>query len=81
MIVVSSVIGVSLLWRFWQASNTRHDTPPSQIPSPRFMHSCPANKPKRKPIPAHIPRVEVELTPGNTACAQCGGKLRRLGEV
>jgi len=23
----------------------------------------PANKPKRKPIPDHIPRVEVELTP------------------
>ena len=37
--VVSYVIVVSLLWRFWQASNTSHDTPPSQIPSPRFMHS------------------------------------------
>ena len=24
---------------------------------------APANKPKRKPIPGHIPRVEVELTP------------------
>jgi hypothetical protein len=43
MIVVSSVIGVSLLWRFWQASNTRHDTPPSQIPSPRFMHNSIVN--------------------------------------
>ena len=40
----------------------------------------PADKPKRKPIPDHIPRVEVELTPGNTACAHCAGKLRRLGE-
>ena len=39
MIVVSSVIGVSLIWRFWQASNTRHDTPPAQFPSPRFMYS------------------------------------------
>ena len=39
-----------------------------------------ADKPKRKPIPDHIPRIEVELTPANTACAQCGGKLRRLGE-
>ena len=39
------------------------------------------DKPKRKPIPDHILRVEVELTPGNTACAQCGGKLRRLGEA
>ena len=25
---------------------------------------APADKPKRKPIPDHIPRVEVELTPG-----------------
>ena len=39
-----------------------------------------ADKPKRKPIPDHIPRVEVELTPGSAECAQCGGKLRRLSE-
>ena len=41
---------------------------------------APADKPKRKPIPDHIPRIEVELTPGTEDCAQCGGKLRRLGE-
>ena len=41
---------------------------------------APADKPKRRPIPDHIPRMEIELTPANTACAQCGGKLRRLGE-
>ena len=41
---------------------------------------APVDKPKRKPIPDHIPRVEVELVPGGTECAQCGGKLRRLGE-
>lgn len=46
----------------------------------RLPDDTPADKPKRKPIPDHIPRVEVELTPGNTECAQCGGKLRRLGE-
>ena len=40
----------------------------------------PVDKPKRKPIPDHIPRIEVELTPGTADCAQCGGKLRRLGE-
>ena len=39
-----------------------------------------ADKPKRRPIPDHIPRIEVELTPGSVECAQCGGKLRRLGE-
>ena len=46
----------------------------------RLPEDPPADKPKRKPIPAHIPRVEVELTTGDTACAQCGGKLRWLGE-
>lgn len=46
----------------------------------RLPEDVPADKPKRKPIPDHIPRVEVELTPGNTACTRCGGKLRRLGE-
>ena len=46
----------------------------------RLPEDTPADKPKRKPIPDHSPRVEVELTTGDTACAQCGGKLRRLGE-
>ena len=38
------------------------------------------NKPKRRSIPDHIPRMEVELTPGADACAGCGGRLRRIGE-
>jgi hypothetical protein len=35
--------------------------------------------PKRKPLPAHLPRQETVLAPGD-ACAACGGKLKRLGE-
>ena len=46
----------------------------------RLPEDTPAEKPKRKPIPDHIPRIEIALTPGNADCAQCGGKLRRLGE-
>ena len=38
------------------------------------------DKPKRRAIPDHIPRQQIELTTGDDACAQCGGKLRRLGE-
>src|SRR5690606_25004592 len=38
------------------------------------------DKPKRRPIPDHIPRMEVELTPGAEACADCGGRPRRIGE-
>ncbi len=40
----------------------------------------PRDKPKRKPIPDHIPRMKVELTTDDDDCAHCGGKLRRLGD-
>ncbi len=36
--------------------------------------------PKRRPIPDHIPRQEIELTTGDDDGAHCGGTLRRLGE-
>lgn len=32
------------------------------------------------PITDYIPRMEVELTPGSDTCADCGGRLRRIGE-
>ena len=38
------------------------------------------DKPKRPPIPDHVPRMEVELSPIADACADCGGHLRRIGE-
>jgi transposase len=37
-------------------------------------------QPKRRPIPDRVPRMEVELSPAADACADCGGKLRRIGE-
>jgi len=46
----------------------------------RLPEDAPADKPKRKPTPDHILRVEVELTPGSAECAKCGGRLHRLGE-
>ncbi len=36
-------------------------------------------KPKRKPLPNHLPRNETVLTPGD-ACGACGGRLKHLGE-
>jgi transposase len=39
------------------------------------------DKPKRRPIPDHIPRMEVELSPSTEACADCGGRLRRIGRT
>ena len=37
-------------------------------------------KPARRPLPGHLPRRRVVI-PGPTACACCGGGLRKLGEV
>jgi transposase len=37
-------------------------------------------KPKRRPIPDHVPRTEIELLPKRDDCAACGGRLRQIGE-
>jgi len=37
------------------------------------------DKPKRKPLPDHLPRNEEVLSPGDV-CGGCGGKLKTLGE-
>jgi transposase len=39
---------------------------------------CVKAKPKRKPLPEHLPRVEQVLSAGK-ACTDCGGTLRELG--
>ena len=46
----------------------------------RLPDAEPKEKPKRRPIPDHIPRMQVELAPGEESCSGCGGALRRLGE-
>jgi transposase len=37
-------------------------------------------KPKRRPIPDHVPRTEIELLPAQDDCAACGSRLRQVGE-
>lgn len=39
----------------------------------------PKTPPKRRPLPDHLAREEVVLSPGET-CHQCGGRLRKIGE-
>jgi len=39
----------------------------------------PKRQPRREPLPDHLPREDVVLSPGET-CEQCGGALRHLGE-
>ncbi|MCP4998303.1 MAG: IS66 family transposase, partial [Hyphomicrobiales bacterium] len=41
--------------------------------------AAPKDKPKRKPLPDHLPREKQVLSPGD-ACGTCGGKLKTLGE-
>ena len=38
------------------------------------------DRPRRRPIPDHVPRMEVELSPAADICTDCGGRLRRIGE-
>ena len=51
--------------------------PDAPIPDPEARPW--RRKPKRKPLPAHLPRDVVEH-PTACACLQCGGALRPLGE-
>ena len=37
-------------------------------------------KPKRKPLPDHLPRESVEHLPVECCCPDCGGALKKLGE-
>ena len=44
------------------------------------VDKAPRNKPTRKPLPEHLPRVEHVYQPEIDACPGCGGGLRPLGE-
>ena len=46
---------------------------------PSDSTAAPKGVPKRKPLPAHLPRQETLISPGD-ACAECGGRLKPLGE-
>ena len=46
---------------------------------PSSRRQQPKDKPKRSPLPAHLPRVEVRHEPEQTTCG-CGSTLKRIGE-
>src|SRR5207253_9534688 len=50
-----------------------------QPTTPLLISSFPA-KPRRQPLPDHLPRQTKIYAPKESACPDCGGKLRRLGE-
>ena len=50
------------------------EPPSGEEPTP-----TPKSRPKRKPLPDHLPRDEHVIAPAE-ACTECGGKLKRIGE-
>jgi len=56
--------------------------PPSPAPAPPEAPAAePVRKrPARRPLPESLPRTTKTHTPKHTACPDCGGKLRELGE-
>lgn len=60
---------------------TAQAAPPQAPPPPAT--TAPAGtrrKPARRPLPAHLPRQKRTLLPKETACPDCGGGLKPLGE-
>jgi len=39
-----------------------------------------STRPVRRPLPAHLPRQTRKIPPEHTACPDCGGELKPLGE-
>lgn len=63
-----------------QLAQPAAETQPTQSCS---AESCPpATKAKslRRPLPEHLPRQTQRHEPKHSACPQCGGELRKLGE-
>jgi len=56
---------------------------PTQRPESGSAASSPPAakaKPARRPLPEHLPRQTQTQEPKHTACPDCGGELRKLGE-
>src|ERR1700722_17531215 len=59
------------------------DAARDEAPEPAASASPRANKPKRKPLPDHLPRQDVVHQPpgdGACSCPACGGRMAKLGE-
>jgi transposase len=48
--------------------------------SPATPETHRATKPVRRPLPGHLPRETRQILPKQTACPDCGGELKPLGE-
>jgi transposase len=54
---------------------------PAASPTPgAAAPAAPGRKPTRRPLPGHLPRQKRTILPKETACPDCGGALKPLGE-
>jgi transposase len=54
--------------------------PESTSPVPAGVAPTFGSKPRRGPLPDHLPREVRRREPKETVCPECGGELRKLGE-
>lgn len=56
------------------------ETKKAAQPEPAIAPAVPKSQPVRQSLPADLPRETETLSPKETACSDCGGALKRLGE-
>jgi transposase len=62
-------------------SNRSENEPHAPVSAPVNASATPtAAKPTRRALPGHLPRQTRRHEPKETACPQCQGELRKLGE-
>ena len=60
---------------------TAQAAPPAASPTPgATAPGGNGRKPGRRPLPGHLPRQTRNIPPKETACPDCGGALKTLGE-
>jgi transposase len=63
-----------------QANREETSSAESQPAAPPILITSPAAKPARRALPEHLPRETRKHEPKQSACPDCGGQLRKLGE-
>jgi transposase len=61
-------------------SEPGEDSSPQAEPSVLINKDTASTKPARHPLPGHLPRQTRRHEPKESACPDCGGVLRKLGE-
>jgi transposase len=63
-----------------ESNRSEKETQPSEAASVPASATPAPTKPARRPLPDHLPRETRRHEPKETACPQCQGELRKLGE-